>query len=265
MKEHPRTSYSYIQCRGSDTVLAIIQKIAADYMKEFPSVRLPLLGGGTSRGYKCILDKTTNIGMVSSPMSPDMKKWAKKQPVDLQYTLIAYDGLVAIVHASNPIANLSLDQLHDVFTGKVTDWKALGWEKGGPIHVYSQDPGRGGYEPWKRIVAGENGFITLKATVINGSIIYKSVQEDPAGIGYVGLITATKMHSKILSVNSIVPSVETIHEGTYPIRRELALVSAKGETNQEIERFLAYCMNPAKGQTTIEKMGIVHAHAGEKS
>lgn len=105
----------------------------------------------------------------------------------------------------------------------------------------------------------------MKATVINGSIIYKSVQEDPAGIGYVGLITAAKVHSKILSVNGIVPSVETIHAGTYPIRRELALVSAKGETNPEIERFLAYCMNPAKGQAAIEKMGIVHAHAGEKS
>lgn len=265
MKDQPPSSYAYIQFRGSDTVLSVIQKIAADYMKEFPSLRLPLLGGGTSRGYKCILDNTTNIGMVSSPMSPDMYKWAKKQPVELKQTVIAYDGLVAVVHASNPIANLSLNQLHDVFTGKVTDWKALGWEKGGPIHVYSQDPGRGGYEPWKRIVAGENGYITLKATVINGSIIYKSVQEDPAGIGYVGLLTATKMHSKILSVNGVVPSAASIHDGSYVIRRELVLVTASGDSNPEVERFIAYCMNPAKGQATIEKMGIVHAHAGDKS
>lgn len=198
-------------------------------------------------------------------MAPDMKKWAQKQPVELKRTVIAYDGLVAVVHASNPIANLSLEQLHDVFTGKVTDWKALGWEKGGPIHVYSQDPGRGGYEPWKRIVAGENGFITLKATVINGSIIYKSVQEDPAGIGYVGLLVATKMHSKILSVNGIVPSVDSIHAGTYAIRRELALVTAKNDPSPEVDRFLAFCTNHDKGQAIIEKMGIVHAHAGEKS
>lgn len=265
MKEQAQTTYSYIQCRGSDTVLSIVQKIAADYMKEFPGARLPLLGGGTSRGYKCILDKTTNIGMVSSPMSSDMKKWAAKQPVEINYTVIAYDGLVAIVHASNPLTNLSLDQLQDVFTGKVTDWKALGWDKGGAIHVYSQDPGRGAYEPWKRIVAGESGFITLKAKVINGSIIYKSVQEDQAGIGYLGLLTATKMHSKILSVNGVTPSVETIHGGTYPIRRELALVSVKGKVNPDIERFLAYCMDHDKGQAIIEKMGIVHAHAGVKS
>ena len=265
MKEQPQNTYSYIQCRGSDTVLSIVQKIAADYMKEFPSVRLPLLGGGTSRGYKCILDKTTNIGMVSSAMSPDMQKWAKKQPVEIEQTLIAYDGLVAVVNASNPITNLSLDQLHDVFTGKVTEWKALGWEKGGAIHVYSQDPGRGAYEPWKKMVAGENGFITLKATVINGSAIYKSVQEDPAGIGYLGLLTAMKMNSKILSVNRVMPTQESIHEGSYPIRRELSLLSAKGVVNPEIDRFLAYCKHPEKGQLIVEKLGIVRAYAGDRS
>jgi len=265
MKEQSPSSYVYIQCRGSDTVLSIVQKIAADFMKEFPNMRLPLLGGGNSRGYKCVLDKTTDIGLVSSPMSPEIQKWAKKQPVELRETVIAYDGLVAIVHASNPLSNLSLEQLHDVFTGKVTDWKALGWEKGGPIHVYSQDPGRGGYEPWKRMVAGENGFITLKATVINGSIIYKPVQEDPAGIGYVGLLTATKMHSKILSVNGIVPGVQSIRDGAYPIRRELVLTSAKGSTNPAVESFLSYCLNPEKGQAIVEKMGIVRARVGDKS
>ena len=265
MKEQPQKTYSYLQCRGSDTVLTINQKVAAEYMREYPSIRLPLLGGGTSRGYKCVLDKTTDIGLASSPMSQDMQKWAKKQPVQINETLLGYDGLAAIVHPSNPLTNLSLNQLHDVFTGKVTEWKTLGWDKGGTIHVYSQDPGRGGYEPWKRIVAGENNFITLKATVINGSIIYKSVQEDPAAIGYVGVLTANKMNSKILSVNGVAPTQESIHEGTYPIRRELLLITAKGIDNPEVDRFLAYCQHPEKGQAIVEKMGVVHAHSESKS
>lgn len=251
---NPKDIY-FIQMRGSSTVLKAIQKIGSRYMDENSSIRLPLIGGGTSIGYKSVLDGTSSIGMASGHMPPDISLWADKNKLTLESIPIAIDGIAAIVNTSNPLNDLSLEQLHGVFTGKITNWSALGNFSGG-INVISHDPQLGTYEHWKRQVAGSE-HITLKAKVVsNITDLFQLIATDRLAIGYVGVTFLNKAKVKPIAINGVMPTYQNIYEGLYPIQNELQLLT-RPSASQEIKEFIAYCLSDEKGQTIIKEMGLV--------
>lgn len=245
----------FIQMRGSVTVLRVIQKIGMQYMDENPNIRLPLVGGGTTMGYKSVLDGSSAIGMASGQMPSNISLWADKNKLTLESFSIAKDGIAAIVNPANPINDLSLDQLHDIFTGKITNWNALG-KYSGPISVVSHDPQLGTYEHWKRQVAGKE-HITLKAKVItNLADLLQVMTSDPYAIGYLGTTFLGKAKVKPIAINGFMPNYQNILEEHYPIRNELQLLS-RPSPSKEIKEFIAYCLNDQKVQTIIREMGLV--------
>ncbi|OIN01304.1 hypothetical protein A9236_09170 [Polynucleobacter sp. QLW-P1DATA-2] len=250
----------FIQLRGSSTVMKVMQRIGLKYMDENPNIRLPLLGGGTAMGYKSALDGTADIGMASGQIPQNIQLWASKHKLAIDEVSIATDGIAAIVNPANPINDLSLEQLHDIFTGSVTNWNALG-KFSGAINVVSHDPQLGTYEPWKRQVAGKD-HITLKAKVVNGlDSLMQAVSSDPLAIGYVGTTFLGKGKVKALAIDGFLPTYTNIKQQHYPIRNQLQLL-AKSSAHNEVHNFIAYCLDPNKGQMMIKEMGLVPA-AGE--
>lgn len=250
----------YIQLRGSTTVLKLMQKIGKRYMEENPHVHLPLVGGGTAMGYKSALDGTCAIGMASGQIPPNIQAWANKHKLKIEEVTIATDGIAAIVNRANPINDLTLEQLHDVFTGNITDWSALG-KYAGPINVISHDPQLGTYEPWKRQVAGA-GHITLKAKVIkNFNGLLQAIISDPFSIGYIGTTFLDKEKMKPLVIDGASPTYNDIKARRYPIRNELQLL-VKPTISKETKDFITYCLDKNTGQAMIKAMGLVPV-AGE--
>jgi len=235
--------------------MALLQPIAYQYMTEFPKVGIPMTGGGTSIGYKCVVDGTTDIGMASGGINYDLKKWADKKNIKFKNIEIAFDALAVFVHPTNPIQTLSLEDLRQVVTGDATDWKELGLPAG-KIQVYSQNPNRGSYEAWRNIVLEEKKNVTLKARVMNGREIIPAIANDPNGIGFSSPVNLIDKPVKIIGINGHMPSAENIHSGAYPIRRSLSLVT-RLKVKPEVHAFIEYCLAHEKGQKIIRNLGLV--------
>lgn len=225
-------------------------------MTDFPETALPGCRGGSFQGYKSIIDGTSDIGLVSSEMPDALRKWANKQKIEYTHTTIAFDALAVIINPLNPISNLSMSDLKEIFTGRISNWSTLGWSKGGDIKVFSQDPGRGGFVTWKHFVMGDKEHVTLGAKVLNGSsIVAKAISDNVNSIGYVGTITANKAKSKMISVNNVYPSLEMISSCKYPICRELQILS-RSQPDPRIQKFINYCLSSTEGQAIIKRMGV---------
>ncbi|MBU3617580.1 phosphate ABC transporter substrate-binding protein [Polynucleobacter sp. JS-Polo-80-F4] len=249
------TQLQFIQLRGSTTVMKLMQRIGMRYMDEHPNIHLPLVGGGTAMGYKSALDGTSTIGMASGQIPPNIQLWAHKHKIKIEEVTIAIDGLAAIVNRANPINDLTLEQLHDIFTGSITDWKSVG-KYSGPINVISHDPQLGTYEPWKRQVAGKD-HITLRAKVVSSlNGLMRTVTSDPFSIAYVGTTFLDKEKVKALSIDGVFPNYLDIKQRRYPICNELQLLT-KPTVSKEVKDFIAYCLDKNAGQAMIKEMGLV--------
>jgi phosphate transport system substrate-binding protein len=246
----------FIQFRGSDSVYEIVSKIGYQYMTDFPSVALPMSIGRSAEGYKAVINGTTDIGMASSDIPSALGKWASKQSVQYSQTIIAYDALAVVVHPSNPISNLSLHDLREIFAGRITSWKDLGWNFGGEIQACSQDASRGGFGTWRKFVMGTKDHITFDAKVFESNVaIVEAVLANPHAIGYIVSTVASKSKLKALSVGNIFPTQETISKCQYPICQELRLLTRKSP-NEQIQKFIDYCLSSDKGMAILKKHGI---------
>lgn len=250
----------YVVLRGSETVTFVAQAVARAFMREKPEIGLPMIGGGTARGFKAALDGTADIGMASGPMPEEMRRWAKRRALELVVQTIAFDGIAAIVNPANRVTGLSLQQLGDIYTGAVRDWSEVGGDKG-PITVYSQDPLQGTQETWNRLVADEGSIITPKAVVVAPEAIAARIAADPGGIGYEAAVQVDRARTKVLPIDGVMPDTEHIRTGAYKIRRELRLVTPP-QPRPEAAAFIAYCLDPNKGQKLLQAAGVVPVHTG---
>ena len=243
-----------IVIKGSTTVLPVAQKVAEAYMKEHPDVKITISGGGSGNGIKALIDGSTDIA--------DSSRFIKSKEVKLAigrgaYPVpfaVAYDCIVPVVHPSNSVTDISMEQLKDVYMGKVKNWKELG----GPdrkIVVISRDTSSGTYEVWhNKVLKKERVFPGALLQASNGAIV-QAVGKNKNAIGYIGLGYMERT-VKALTVNSVQGSEETTLNGTYPISRALYMFTAgwpKGDTLN----FINYVIHPEKGQKLVREIGFV--------
>ena len=115
-----------VTVNGSTTVLPAMQLVAESFMKANPNITITISGTGSGNGIKALMDGTTDIAMSSR----DLKKkeaddLAKAGHKPIRYT-VAYDAIIPVVNTKNTVKELTLDQLRDVYAGKIKDWKELG-------------------------------------------------------------------------------------------------------------------------------------------
>ena len=144
--------------KGSTTVLPIAQKVVEAYMKQNPDVKITLEGGGSGNGIKALVDGTTDIANSSRFIKDkEVSQAVEKGRYPVPFA-VAYDCIVPVVHPSNPLTNITLEQLKKIYKGEIKNWKELGGPDS-PVVVISRDTSSGTYEVWEeKVLQGGQGI-----------------------------------------------------------------------------------------------------------
>jgi phosphate transport system substrate-binding protein len=242
-----------ITITGSTTVLPIAQKAAEEYMKKHPDVNISVGGTGSGDGIKSIIDGTAQIGNSSRDMKGKEVKLAKSKGVTPVKHVVGLDCIVPVVHPSNPVGELSLDQLKAIYTGKIRNWKEAGGIKK-TLVVISRDSSSGTFEVWnKKVLKKERVRPDAQLQASNGAVA-QAVAGNKYAIGYVG-IGYLNPKLKPLKVNGVTASAKTAMDGSYPVARQLYMFT-NGEPTGELKAFLDFVKGP-EGQKIAEEEGFV--------
>jgi len=243
-----------IVINGSTTVLPIAQRAAEAYMKQHPDVRISISGGGSGNGIKALIDGSTDIADSSRFIKDnEVKAGVEKGRYPVPFA-VAYDCIVPVVHPSNSITNLTLDQLKAIYKGEVKNWKDVGGHDR-EVVVVSRDTSSGTYEVWEtKVMEKERVYPGALLQASNGAVV-QAVSKNRNAIGYIGLgYLAASV--KAASVNGITGSLETTLNGTYPISRPLYMFTARWPKGDTLN-FINFVIHPQKGQKYVAEAGYV--------
>ncbi len=248
---------------GSTTVGPIAKAFAEYFMEKNPQVNVTVSESGSGNGAKSLVNSTADIGAMSRPMKDKEFNAAVANGAQPVAHVVAFDGLPILVNPSNPIKNLTIKQVRDIYTGKITNWKELGGANK-KIVMISRDTNSGTYETFYKLVMTEkiNGEKTkhkiAKTAEYVGSngAIRQRVQSTPAAIGYAGLGFVDKT-VKALDINGIHPTAVTVKSGLYPIARPLFMYTNKyPKLGSALYQFITIYLSK-DGQEIVEEIGFV--------
>ncbi len=242
-----------IVIKGSTTVLPIAQAALEAYMKANPGTNISLSGGGSGEGIKALIDSSTDIATSSRGIKDGEVELAKSKGVNPTSATVAVDAIVPIVHPKNRVRDLTIDQLSQIYQGKITNWKEVGGDDL-QIVVISRDSSSGTFESWAELVLNK-AKVTPRAQMqaSNGAIV-QAVSKNRYALGYIGLGYLDKT-TKALTVGGVPASARTAVSGEYPISRPLYFYT-NGAPKGETERFIRFVLSPA-GQKIVAKTGFV--------
>jgi len=239
--------------KGSTTVLPIAQTCLEAYMKANPGVNVSLSGGGSGEGIKALIDKSTDIANSSREIKGNEVDLAKTKGVNPFATVIAIDAIVPIVSPKNKVKNLSIDQLSQIYQGKITNWKEVGGDDL-KIVVISRDSSSGTFEAWGEMVLNKAKVAPQAQLQASNGAIVQVVSKNRYAIGYIGLGYVNKSVVP-LTVNGIQATAKTAISKEYPVARPLYMYT-NGEPAGETAKFIKFVLSPA-GQKLVEKDGFV--------
>lgn len=248
-----------VTIKGSDTVLPLAQKEAEDLMKSNTNVTVTVVGGGSGVGITALVDGTTDIAMASRDLKTEEKLKLSEEKKDIEQVIIAFDALTVIVNPANKVSKLTREQLEQIFTGTIKNWKEVGGadEK---IVAYSRESSSGTYEFFKEEVMAKKNYATNVLSLPATGAIVQAVGQTKGAIGYIGLAYETK-EVKQLGVSYdqgktfIEPSVASAMDKTYPISRPLYYMYAK-ENAAKVKAVVDYALSAA-GQKTVSEIGYI--------
>jgi len=247
-----------IVIKGSTTVLPIAQATLEAYMKAHPGVNISLSGGGSGDGIKAMIDKSTDIATSSREIKAKEMELAKSRGVNPVAHAVAIDALTPIVHPRNRINGLTIDQLSQIYQGKIKNWKEVGGDDL-QIVVVSRDSSSGTFESWGHLVLN-NAKVTPRAQLqASSGAVVQAVSKNRYAISYVGIGYLNKS-VKPLTVNGVQASAKTALTGEYSIARPLYMYT-NGQPTGEVARFIKFVLSPA-GQKIVAREGFVPVAGG---
>lgn len=262
--EESSTGVVSIVNKGSDTLVNLALAWAERYMELNPGYRISVTGGGSGTGITGLINGTVDIANASRDMSVeeiDALRSSGMEPVE--YT-VAGDAIAVVVNPSNPVDRLTLSQIADIYTGKITNWSEVGGEDR-PIVLLSRESNSGTYvfflENVIRVGGGDDTLLFSPDTLLMPSSegISEEVRQNPNAIGYDGLGYVTPDQKTIAIATEegepyVMPSIETVNEGTYPISRALYMYTA-GEPSGPVREYLDWILTD--GQALVAGVGFV--------
>ena len=211
--------------KGSDTMVLLGQRWAESFMAAHQGEVVQVTGGGSGTGIAALQNGTTEICESSRPMKDE-----EKQQIQAKYgappteIVVAKDGLSIYVNETNPVKELTVAQLHDLYTATVTNWKAVGGPDE-PIVLYGRENSSGTYEYFKEHVLEGKDYAASVQTLPGTAAVVNAVARDPKGIGYGGAAYAKGVRDvgvkKDDASPAVLPKAENVQSGTYPISRNL--------------------------------------------
>jgi phosphate transport system substrate-binding protein len=234
-----------ITVAGSTSVEPFAGLLAEEYMSRHPESHIYVQGGGSTAGIEAVITRAAKIGMSSRNLIGEEKK--------LYAVTIAKDAIAIILHPQNPIQDLSLDQIREVFSGKIRNWKELG-RPHHPIVLVTREEGSGTREAFQKFVMGKED-ISLEALVqdSNGAV-RQVVASNPNAIGYISLGLVNNQ-IKALKISGVEPNLTDIENGKYTLVRPFLFVFNE-EPVGEAKSFLEFVLSPL-AQKMLFKEGLV--------
>ncbi|MEK7356144.1 MAG: phosphate ABC transporter substrate-binding protein [Bdellovibrionota bacterium] len=223
---------------GSSTVAPLASELAKKFEAKNPGVRIDIQTGGSSRGVNDQRQGLNDIGMVSRALNPD--------ETDLQAHTIARDGICIILHKTNPVSSLTSQQVVDIYTGKIKNWKDVGG-KDAPITVVSKAEGRSTLELFLSYFKLKNSEVKSSVLVGDNEQDVKTVVGNPNSIGYVSIGTAEYgikhgVAIKSLPLEGVAPSTENVLNGKFALARPLNFVT-KSKPEGLVKQFIEFAQS----------------------
>jgi phosphate transport system substrate-binding protein len=259
---------SSINIIGSNTVTPLSSVWAEEFMKAHPDVSIAVSGPGSGVGIAALINGTTDICQASRTIKQSEIDQAEANGVNPYEIQVASDGLSVVVHPSNPVSELTIAQLSAIYTNQITNWQEVGGNDA-PIVALSRDTNSGTHVFFKEHVVQMLGLPSENTTLEYGSDVLflpsteegvSEVAQNPNAIFYPGLGYVTSQ-VKLVAIKrtasdpGILPSEETVLDGTYSISRPL-LFYTDGESTGVIKDFIDYCLSP-EGQEKVSEVGYV--------
>ncbi len=244
-----------IVIKGSTTVLPIAQKASESFMDMNDEIDISLSGTGSGDGIKSIIEGSCDIANSSREMKDKEKQEAEASGKKIKEITVAYDMICPVVHPSNPVKDLSMEQLRQIFSGQIVNWKELGGEDA-EIVIISRDTSSGTYEYWQETVMKKDTKVSPEALLMasNGAVA-TYLSENKNAIGYVGhgYLNST---IKSLSVGNIEPTIENGKNGSYPIFRGLYMIIDEEKASRSTLEFIDYILS-SEGQALAQDAGYI--------
>jgi phosphate transport system substrate-binding protein len=247
---------------GSTTVGPIAKAFAEYYMALNKDVNVSVSESGSGNGAKSLLNGKCDIADMSRFMKDKEFKAAVAKGIAPVAHVVALDGLPILVHPSNPVSELTLKQVRDIFKGVITNWK----EVGGPdkkIVMVSRDTNSGTYETFNKLVMKKEKIVKECEYVGSNGAVKGRVQSTPNAIGYAGLGFVDRT-VKALKIDGVYPSKKTVTSGKYPIARPLFMfTNGYPKMGSHLYNFIRIYMTK-KGQEIVKRIGFVPVTAYKK-
>ncbi|MHC1706386.1 MAG: phosphate ABC transporter substrate-binding protein [Bacteroidales bacterium] len=245
-----------ITVKGSDTMVILSQKWAEVYMKNNPGVSIQVTGGGSGVGIAALINGSTDIANSSRPISKSEIEKLKARYNTLGIEIpCAKDGITIFAHQDNKVNELSIKQLSDIFSGRITNWKQVGGEDAA-IKLYGRENSSGTYVFFKdNVVKGD--YAASCQTLPGTAAVVNAVKKDKNGIGYGGAAYAAGVKHVKVKKDATSPAfeatAENIKSGKYPISRNLFMYM-KSKPTGDTKKFVDWILSP-EGQKMVTTVG----------
>jgi len=237
-----------INIAGSTSVMPFTEKLAEYFMLEKANFIVNVQAGGSTAGIQASMNHTVEIGMSSRELKPEEKS--------LHEIIICYDSIAIAVHPTNPIRYLQMSQVRGIFSGKIRNWKELGWLDR-KIDAVTREEGSGTRGAFEELVMKKDEIDEgIMVQDSNGSV-KEVLATDPYAMGYLSTGTVDRK-VKAVAVDNVAPTVENVKLKKYKIVRPF-LYLTMGETSKSVNDFISFVLS-RDGQNILKKEGLITVH-----
>lgn len=246
-----KTGSGSVSTDGSTSMQKVIGALGEAFTADNPQISFTYNPTGSGSGITAVSEGRCDIGLSSRALKDEEKSQGLKE------TILAYDGIAIIVNPQNPVSNLSVEQIADIYTGKITNWSEVG-APDGEIVLIGREAGSGTRDGFESITKTEDKCLYRQELTSTGDVI-TTVSSNPNAIGYASL-ASVKDSVKAVSVNEVTPSEESVKNGKYVLQRPFVLVTKEGTPlSESAQKFFDYATSPDVSDI-ISKAGAVSAN-----
>ncbi|MEA3209252.1 MAG: phosphate transport system substrate-binding protein [Chthoniobacter sp.] len=244
-----------IVIKGSDTLGAkYVPQLAEAFKAKHPETSFEIAAEGSTTGISAIIEGSAQIGMSSRKVEPTEESTAKAKGVVFKETVVVHDAIAVLVNEKSPIKKLTKKQVEQIFTGDVTDWSAVGGTPG-PISIYTRNTSSGTYKDFKALAMKKRDYAASAQKLAGNEQIAAEVGKNAAGTGYVGLAYTKGPGIKVMPIDGVEITDETVRSGKYPFSRETYFYT-NGEAQGETKAFIDFTLSE-EGQKIGRQVGFV--------
>ena len=249
--DQPAALTGTVSTDGSTSMEKIIGALSESFMAQNSGVTVNYNPTGSGSGITAVQEGTCDIGLSSRALKDEEKSAGLKE------TVLAYDGIAIIVHPDNPVSDLSVEQLAQLYTGEITNWKDVGGNDA-EVVLIGREAASGTRDGFESITGTKDKCQYRQELTSTGDVI-TAVSQNPDAIGYASL-ASIKDSVKALNVDGVTPSEATVKDGSYKVQRPFVLVTVEGkELTPVAQKFFDYITSP-DAAAIIAKAGAVAAN-----